>query len=73
MLTILKKLFSRTPKKAVIIEYFKSSTHSDIAVHAANNTGIIVILDGENLEERMRRWVKNNNCRIVHSYRTVYN
>jgi len=72
MFAILKKWFSRTPKKAVIIEYFKSGNHSDIAVHSANNTGIIVILDGENLEERMRRWVKNNNCRIVHSYKTMY-
>jgi hypothetical protein len=68
MFAIFKKLFSKTPKKAVIIEYLKSNNHSDIAVHAANFTGMLEIFDGENAEQKMRNWVKKNNCRIVHEY-----
>lgn len=68
MLSKLFKIFKRKQKTPVIIEYFNASTFSDIAVHSANNTGIIAIFSGENLEKRMRRWVKENQCRIIHRY-----
>ena len=68
MFAIFKKLLSRTPKKAVIVEYFKSQNHSDIAVHSANFTGMLEFFEGDNAEQKMRNWVKKNNCRVVHKY-----
>lgn len=65
MFTILNKIFKSFQKTPVIVENFNSNGYSDILIICAKENIPLYGFDGENLEKRMKQWVKSHRCKIV--------
>lgn len=65
MFNTLNKIFKRFQKTPVIVENFNSNGYSDILIICAKENIPLYGFDGENLEKRMKQWVKAHRCKIV--------